>query len=171
MERLHKRRLPPIEKPCVRRSEWLVGKRDTLNEAVLFAQLLVAACLLLAGSFAVAGNGGLISKEKLVTEQSLMGLWKEKGSSTTYAFLAGHDFELTWLVGLPRKGVWEFREGVCVYGQAKGNLAIYSDTQVCCLLARFLGRNLVISHIAGPPYRNECKSRILVRQESLRKIK
>ena len=46
---------------------------------------------------------------------------------------------------------------------SKGNVMLYVDTKQCCLTARRLGKNLVLSLIWEKGHANACQNRVLIR--------
>jgi len=104
------------------------------------------------------------------------GVWTEKEGNATYSLLENHEFrfrgkrDTTPPKTIEVEGVWETGSGICWLGEKgegnTGNLVLYVGNHQCCLRARRLGKNLVLSELWEKPSwgRSEfCKNRVLIK--------
>ena len=104
------------------------------------------------------------------------GVWTEKEGNFTYEFLKNHEFrfrgktDATPPKTIEVEGVWETGSGICWVGQKgegnTGNLMLYVGNRQCCLGARRLGENLVLSELWEKPSRGSsefCNNRVLIK--------
>ena len=110
--------------------------------------------------------------ERKVNREVEWGAWTDREEKVTYTFLEDHEFRFRWKRGqgqpdVMEEGAWETGTGICWPGAkdegSKGNVMLYVDTKQCCLTARRLGKNLVLSLIWEKGGANACQNRVLRR--------
>jgi hypothetical protein len=118
---------------------------------------------------------GYVLAASAITSNDLLGVWKKKtavlGTPVTYVFQKDHEFEFIQTYrdgsGGKKTGAWQMGERMCWVGDGgiKGNLMIHIETDQCCHLAYFLGKNLILSNIGGSRLSwSPCADRVLVRE-------
>ncbi len=145
--------------------ETLARRLDPVNRRLKHTRVLCPAALI-AFVFGISLTGVAWSA---FGEEAIRGIWIERKGGVTYAFLENHEF---WFRGERRgkpfkvEGVWRSGTDICSLDGNKGNLMIYVDTHQCCIQARWLGKNLVLSEIWAKGYASHvehCSNRVLIK--------